>query len=352
MENELPKRCKYLPVRLQVTNQYNQPQISVVIATYNRADVLRVTLDKLAKQSLSSKLFEVIVVDDGSSDRTDTMMKSLVGTMPYCLKFFRHENRGPGYTENRGIKIAQSDLILLIADDIWPFPSLLEEHLKIHKEHPEDYFAVLGKVQQSPQLPSTVIQNNWDPFLYNRFEGLKEVESIYFYACNISVKKKFLLENGMFKERKGAAHEDAELGYRLGQKGLQILYNGHAMADHHHEETLERMCKRAYERGKNFDMLSDNVLKSYVFPIYKIASLEAGWKVFLKMLPRELLRLFFFNYSTVTFLWLPVLAHADESKLAELLAFPLIYRGVNGYFLRKGYKDLRLQANLSSAKQN
>jgi len=319
----------------------HQFQISVVIATYNRRDVLRVCLEKLSKQTLPTDLFEVVVIDDGSSDGTDTMMENLVGMMPYQLEYFRHENRGPGFTENRGIEIANSNLILLMADDIWPSADLLKEHLETHSKNPENYFAVLGKVQQSPELPPTIIQNRWDPFLFNRFEGLNEVDSIFFYACNISIKKNFLIENGMFKERKGASHEDAELGYRLGQKGLRILYNTKAMADHHHEETLEKMCRRAYERGKNFDMLSDNIPKPYIFKHYKIASTEAGIPTFIKMLPRDLFRAFCFNFLTVPYLWVPLLKRAESNSIAAFFAFSLIYRGVNGYFLRKGYRELQ-----------
>ena len=350
MECELPKSRNKLLVSLMTKKADIERcsfQISVVIATYNRCDVLRITLDKLSKQTLPTDQFEVIVVDDGSSDGTDVMMGNLVGTMPFHLQYFRHENRGPGFTENRGIKIAKSTLVLLIADDIWPFANLLEEHLKTHQKYHEDSFAVLGKVQQSPELPSTVIQNKWDPFLYSRFDGLNEVDSIYFYACNISVKKTFFLTNGMFKERKGAAHEDAELGYRLGKNGLRIIYNDHAIADHHHEETLEKMCKRAYERGKNFDMLSNNIPKSYVFQLYKIASPEAGLATFLKMLPRELFRAFCFNYLTVSCFWMPLLKSADSNQFAALFATSLSYRGVNGYFLRKGYKELRIDSTLS-----
>ncbi len=315
-------------------------QISVVIATYNRRDVLKTTLEKLACQTLSPERFEVIVVDDGSSDRTDEMMAGMIGLLPYEVSYRRHENRGPGYTENRGIMLARSRLILLIADDIWPFPTLLEEHLKSHRANPEDRFAVLGKVRQSPKLPATAIQNNWDPFVYSRFEGKKELETIFFYACNISVKKAFLLEHGMFRERKGAAHEDAELGYRLGRKGLKILYNPNAIADHFHEETLEKMCKRAYERGVNFDMLSEKISKTYVFRLYKIASPEAGFRTYLRMLPREFVRAFFFNTLTVNGFWLPILKRADESRMAAFFSHPLSYRGVNGYFLREGYREL------------
>jgi len=317
------------------------PLLSVVIATYNRCDILGTTLNNLAQQSISHEDFEVLVVDDGSTDGTSKMVKSQASSLPYSLRYYWHENKGPGYTQNKGIREAYSNIILLIADDIWATPELLEEHLKVHKEHPEQNYAVLGKVLQSEKLPESVLLKNWDPFGFDRFKGKHIVESIYFYACNISVKKKFLIENGMFKEKKGASHEDVELGYRLGQKGLKIIYNEYAMAYHYHTETLSNACKRAYERGLNFDLLSDNIEKSYIFPVYNIFSLEAGFRNALKMLPREILRQCLFNKYFVNFFWIPILQYAETNRLASIFARNITYRGTIFHHVREGYKDAR-----------
>ncbi len=318
-----------------------KPLISVVIATYRRCDILKITLEKLSAQSVAPHDFEVIVVDDGSGDNTSEVVHSMMSVMPYTLKYLWHENRGPGYTENRGIEEARSDLLLLIADDIWATPELLAQHIKMHKDNADENIAVLGNVVQSLELPATVMHKNWDGFHFHKFKGMHEVPGIFFYACNISVKKDFLLENGMFRERKGAAHEDAELGYRLSRHGLKILHNENALAYHFHEESLDGCCRRAYERGLNFDMLSDNIPKPYVFPIYKIATLEAGLKAFLRILPREIIRRCVFNRWSIHKFWLPVLKKAETNRFAELFASSFTYRGATSFFLREGYKKLR-----------
>ena len=315
--------------------------ISVVIATYNRCDTLKTTLKKLEEQTIGTDKFEVIVVNDGSSDNTSQMVESLTETLSYRLSYLSHENHGPGYTENRGIKKAECDVVLLIADDIWPTPDMLEEHIKSHNEHPEENIAILGNVTQSPDLPPTVMHKYWDPFRYDRFKGKKELDPINFLACHISVKKNFLVTNGMFRERKGAAHEDIELGYRLKQKGLRLIYNENALAYHYHTDNMDKACKRAYERGVNLDLLSENIPKSYVYHLYRIFTLEAGLAACIKMLPREAIRWLIFNRLTVSCFWRPVLEKAEDCDFAKLFANSATYRGTIYYHMRKGFYQTR-----------
>lgn len=321
------------------------PLISVVIATFNRCDILKVTLEKLAAQSIPAADFEIIVVDDGSTDDTQRMVKSFVFSVPYQLRYFRHENQGPGYTQNRGIKETRSNLVLLTADDIWATPELLEQHLKSHVEYTQENIAVLGKVMQSPQLPTTVMHKHWEPFRYGLFKGKSELDGIRFLACNISTKKSFLIRNGMYKERRAVAHEDIELGYRLREKGLRIIYNERALGHHYHPETLTDACRRAYERGLNFDMLTENIPKSFIFPLYHICTLEAGMKNFLRMLPREIFRSILFNKWTVNNFWVPMLRRAETSRFASLFANQISYRGTVHYHQRLGLKQLRKRNN-------
>ncbi|MHA2283330.1 MAG: glycosyltransferase family 2 protein [Promethearchaeota archaeon] len=315
--------------------------ISVVIATYNRSSILKETLQKLDVQSVCPDDFEVLVLDDGSSDDTWEMTASLTTSLRYRLRYFQHENRGPGFTQNRGIKQARAKLVLLLADDIWPTPQLLEQHLTAHTENPEENIAVLGKVVPSTQLPKTVMHKHWDAFRheFSRCEGKREVDSLFFLACNISVKKQFLLQEGMFRERQGAAVEDIELGYRLGRKGLRILYNQLALGYHYHPETLPKACQRGYETGLNFDLVSDHVPKSIIFPFYRIISFEAGFFPFIRMFPRLIARKCLFNKWLVNCFWFPILQHAEISRFAALFANGITYRGVVGYYFHKGYKD-------------
>lgn len=331
--------------------------LSVVIATFRRRDTLKVTMQKLTHQTLPASEYEVIVVDDGSGDGTGEMVSACLAEVPFALRYFSHENRGPGATENRGIMEAHGDLVLLIADDIHLEPTALEAHMRFHHDHPEPHFAALGQVLQSPDLPQTVFQRNWDPFKYYEIEGEYELPYWKFWACQISLKRGFMLKAGLFREHKGAAHEDVELGYRLSQNGLRIFYYPQALAYHYHIETLEGAVKRAYERGLHWRFIEDYVPDPQIWVKYHIlnartvkyyyrtfrnlskTSLPAADRSLPNLLSRQLLRWIAFNRLTVPYFWLKLLRKADNNPFVAKWVNPYFYRGAVFYHFVKGCRD-------------
>lgn len=341
--------------------------LSVVVATYKRADVLKTTLDRLGQQTLPTDKYEVIVVDDGSPDHTEAMVTEYIATAPYPLTYLRHENRGPGYSENRGIRHAEGPWILLIADDIWAEPGMLEAHYRAHERHGEPHIAVGGKVLQSPDLPDTVFHRLWDCFRYKAFENLEELTYINFWACNVSFKKDFMLRCGMFIERPGAAHEDTEVGWRLYKNGgLRILYCKEALAYHYHIETIDSACHRARERGRNFDVLADSVTDPGLY----IRTHVLTWRTLPKILEgyrrsdanildedrsiawfflREFLRRILFNSVTVPMILVPMIRKAEDRPLLARFVHPKMIRGCVSYYFLQGLKELRRRRKSSSS---
>jgi len=154
-------------------------KISVVIPTYKRADILKLTLESLANQSLSGEQYEVIVVDDGSDDggETEKVVKSFMkirgksqekqgqdtkqgedtnkNTTVQAPQFtyIYQKNQKQGIARNNGISHAKGKIILIIGDDMIPASSnLLEQHLKLHETHPEETYGVLGFTDWHPDL--------------------------------------------------------------------------------------------------------------------------------------------------------------------------------------------------------
>jgi GT2 family glycosyltransferase/glycosyltransferase involved in cell wall biosynthesis len=233
-------------------------RISVVIPTYNRRESLLKCLDCLERQSILSNEFEVVVVDDGSSDGTAEALRSR--RFRFELKYVFQENRGPGLARNAGIAHAEGELILFIGDDILADQHLLEEHLLAHAGHPDAGDAILGHIDWPAGMERTRVMDfvcgeSTLQFAYHFIPKLKELDYRFFYTSNISLKRKFLVDaadDGVRFDQcfTRAAFEDSELAYRLQKRGLNIHYRNSALAYHDHWMDVEGFCRREYGAGQ------------------------------------------------------------------------------------------------------
>ncbi len=325
-------------------------RLSVVLPTFERAEVLRRNLRQLADQTLDPQAYEIIVIDDGSKDHTATVVEDAIRSSACRITYLRHDNRGPGYTQNRGIRQASAPLILLLADDILLTPPALEAHVHAHERHPADSAAILGNVQQSPELRATAFQRKWDPFLLSRLEQDQELPYSMFWACNISLKREFMLTCGMFRDARGsagaAAHEDVEVGHRLSRHGLRIFHERGALGLHQHAESLSSAMARSFERGLNWPEayeLMPNVELRIRQRIYGIRTLIRERRAITVerrayLLPGDaslrglaidhIVRTLCFNRAMVKRFWLPIMGLAERSALLESFIHPRCYRGV------------------------
>ncbi|HET9916689.1 MAG TPA: glycosyltransferase [Candidatus Binatia bacterium] len=107
------------------------PAVSIVIATYNRAKLLGATLDSIFAQKFSD--FEVIVVDDGSTDET----ARLVGAYGPRVQYLYQQNQGPSAARNSGVRHAKADWISIQDSDDLCLPNHLEVLHGYVKSHPQ-----------------------------------------------------------------------------------------------------------------------------------------------------------------------------------------------------------------------
>jgi len=348
------------------------PEITLVMATYNRAEIIPETLAHLAGQTLSPDRFEVIVCDDGSTDNTEEIVRSMTGKMPFRTTYLKHPNRGPGYTQNRGISAASAPIVCLIADDILLAPQALETYLNAHSLYREQNVAILGKVVQSPELKKkSVFLSKWNPFKYGTLENKVELPYYLFWACNISFKKEFMVRHGMFRTEIGpggaANHEDVELGYRLFLNRLKIYYNMEALGYHFHLTTLDEACRRAYQRGLNwhgFRALIDDPLISVRYHVLNKSTLKDHLRAFtgknrerldtkpVSLLASHAARLILFNAITIPCFWLPVMNLAEKHPFVAKFMHTQFYRGVIYYHFLTGVSKEGHSASIKSGRRN
>lgn len=314
-------------------------KLSVVIPTYNQSKVLPKSIDAIFSQTLSQEQYEVLVVNDGSTDETSEVVKSL--QQKFNFRYFIQENKGAGAARNRGIKEAKNEIIVFIQDDIITVSNFLEEHLLFHQKHLQGNIAVVGFTTWHLDLKITPfmywLEHGGPQFDYDRIKGKKEVDHLAFYTSNLSLKRDFLLKNGMFDESffvaGGTAYEDTEFGFRLAKCGMRLLYNPKAIASHFHIKTLQSVCKRRFFEGKMshklFALHPDlKMIGKQDSLWHNITHLKTG---FLSDRVRFCLTSVFLNKLTV--LPLQKLALFLENKVNV----PILYKLVCGYYYNKGY---------------
>ena len=226
------------------------PRCSVIIPTFNRADVLRRCLDALAAQTVPAGTMEIIVADDGSRDATGAMVAAWAERSPIAVRSFRQENAGANAARNAAIRMARAPLLLIINDDTIAVPGLLAAHLALHEVHREEGAAVLGRMTIAPELPPSLFSALHHDASFALFEGRRELGWEAFFTCNLSVKRDFLLRFGLFDEAL-RWHEDIELGERLAPHGLRLFYCAEALGLHYHRLGEAEYLRIAEREGRS-----------------------------------------------------------------------------------------------------
>src|SRR5437868_10177150 len=121
------------------------------------------TIDRIERQTVAPELYEVLVIDNNSSDHTQTVLAEKAALYPN-LRHFSQLKRGAAATRNVGIRTALGDTVLFIDDDILAEPNLAESHLEYHRRHRRS--SIIGAV-------TTPWGTSKDPFLrYLRDRGI------------------------------------------------------------------------------------------------------------------------------------------------------------------------------------
>jgi len=246
--------------------ELSQFDLTVIIPTHNRREVLMHTLNALVTQSHPSDRFEVVVVCDGCVDGTYEMLSTLA--TPFRLRAFAQASSGPAAARNRGVQEAEAPILLFIDDDIIGTPDLIVEHIRMHIGH--DDRAVIGRLLPDPniKLPGWT---KWEHRVFDsRYDALERgtllAEGVHFYTGNVSVAKAVFNAVGGFNVAYRRA-EDIELGYRLQKVGAQFVFNSCAAGIHCSDYTFEPWSKIHYNYGRYHVRLANNEGHADVMPV-------------------------------------------------------------------------------------
>jgi glycosyltransferase involved in cell wall biosynthesis len=235
--------------------------LGIVIPTHNRSAALLECLAHLENQTFHD--FEVVVVDDGSTDNTRQQMETYQAGTPLCVRYVRQENGGPAKARNLGISMLGSPICLLLGDDIFGSPTLVGRHMQAHHENPDIKVAAVGLTQWSATGQEVTpfmqwLDKNNMQFAYPLLLAGAKPDWCNFYSSNLSVKTELLRRFAFNEEFPYAAMEDAELGYRIKNRfGLDIKFLPDAIASHLHPTTFRQACRRMIRVGYSFGLFCE-----------------------------------------------------------------------------------------------
>ena len=215
------------------------PKISVVVCTYNGASTIRDTLEAL--RDLDYPSFEVIVVNDGSTDETPQIASN------YPYRVINEENQGLSRARNTGIAAATGEIVAFIDDDAYPDPHWLRF---LALSFIEGKFAAVGGPNLAP------MRDGWRADAIANAPGgpnavlISDRTAEHIPGCNMAFRKEALEAVGGFDPRFRTAGDDVDLCWRLRDRGDVIGYSAAAVVWHHRRRSLRAYWKQQVGYGK------------------------------------------------------------------------------------------------------
>lgn len=212
----------------------SSPVISVVIPTRDRCDVLAVTLRALDMQEGLNGRFEVVVVDDGSSDATVEMLRD-ANFSAFDLIIVTLGHGGPARARNCGVAEASADRVLLLGDDTIPVPRALACHLDSAKGGD---VGVQGMIDWDPEIGVNDVMRFLAPegpqFWFKGLDDGSPVPWTSVVSSNLSAPRQWFLDEPFDEGFTEACMEDTELAWRWYRKSRFVEFRPIARCLHRH----------------------------------------------------------------------------------------------------------------------
>ncbi len=241
-------------------NLSSQAFLSVVLPAYNRADAVPSTLAAYRAQTGLSEGFELLAIDDASTDGTGDILAATAASGDLPMRVFTQtQNAGPGAARNRALDAAKGDIVIFVGDDIVPEPDFLARHLAWHRAHPAPEDAMVGRTVwaagMGPPALLDWLETKGTQFDYGRMKDGGRIEAGQFYTSNASVKRAFLDRCGHRFDPTLRFFEDREFAERLVASGMRLWHDANARAAHLHPTTLDTSLDRMRNAGAAAAML-------------------------------------------------------------------------------------------------
>lgn len=243
-------------------------KLSVIIPTRNRAILLEKFLLSAIKQTLSQQKYEILIIDNGSTDNTAELVKQYTLQLPNLYYFFEpnpglHSGRHRGYVESKG------EILIYGDDDIEAFPTWLETIEQSFQNNPEVVMVGGKNLPNFESHPPEWLIQMWKPNQNERILGYlsildlgdqpKLISPYYIFGCNFAIRRSILKEVGGFHPDgmpqeliKFRGDGESHVSEYVKKQGYKALYAPNASVYHwvsNKRMTLEYFCQRSYIQG-------------------------------------------------------------------------------------------------------
>jgi GT2 family glycosyltransferase len=229
-------------------------EISAILTTYNRAQLLPRVLAGLQTQKLAHDRFEIVAVDDGSTDATQSVLAAWERRLP--LRVARQRQAGIAAAKNLGVFLARGPILVFLDDDDVADPNLLTAHLAAHIANPDPAVAVLGYTSLAPEVASVPLMHHVTEvgcqlFSYSWMKPGQVLSYTEFWGGRSSCKRRLLVRHGVFHPDFRFGCEDIELGWRLVPQGFRVIHEPAARSVMIRSLTFDQFCARSYRQGRS-----------------------------------------------------------------------------------------------------
>lgn len=219
---------------------HTRPLVSVIVPVYNGARTLPACLQALQNQTSPADQYEIIVVDDGSTDSTVAVAQG------FGVRVISQPNAGPAAARNRGAAEARGELLLFTDADCAPAPDWIA--CMVAPFSAPDVAGVKGTYRTvQRELVARFVQAEYED-RYERMRKLERIDFIDTYSAGYR-RDIFLAAGGFDTAFPTASVEDQEFSFRLAEAGHRLLFAPEAAVYHIHDRTVGEYFRRKFWIG-------------------------------------------------------------------------------------------------------
>ena len=216
------------------------PFISIIIPTFNRENMLSITLDSFVQQNYPKDCYEIIVVNNNSTDNTQDIIDSYVNKYPEFVKTFFEKRQGVHYARNSAAYLAKGDLLYYTDDDMIAHENLIFNLTQVFINNP-DIASASGKITPKWEIEPPVwvkenLMNGWLSLNDLGNETIISEDDIGVFSCHQMLRKNVFFLSGGFNPENTAGEwiGDGETGLNIKIKnlGYKFAYVGNSVIEH------------------------------------------------------------------------------------------------------------------------